>query len=354
MYFSGAKAEAFIRKPDLTIAAALIFGPDRGLVRERMAALARAVAGDVTDPFRVVEIPASALKADPARLHDEAASLAFGGGRRLLIVRDAGDVAAALFADFLARAPKDGAFVLVEGGDLSKRSTLRAAFESSSRAASVACYGDDERSVRAFIAELLRQHKLTAEADALDVLCARLGQDRDQTRGEIAKLALFMDGGPDERGNRRVDADAVMAVVGDGGAASLDAVVLAAADGDYAELDRALSRALLDGESPIRILNAAQRHVERLHLARAHMDAGASAEQAMMKLKPPVFFRSADRFRRQLSAWEPARLAAALHALLEADIACKSTAAPDEALAHRALARVAAAARSGRGRPQNQ
>ncbi len=344
MYFSGAKAEAFVRKPDLSLAAALIFGPDRGLVRERMAALARAVAGDVSDPFRVVEIPASTLKADPARLHDEAASLAFGGGRRLLIVRDAGDIAAALFADFLARAPKDGAFVLVEGGDLSKRSTLRAAFESSSRAASVACYGDDERSVRAFIAELLRQHKLTADADALDVLCARLGQDRDQTRGEIAKLALFMDGGPD----KRVGVDAVLAVVGDGGAASLDAVVLAAADGDYAELDRALSRALLDGESPIRILTAAQRHVERLHLARAHMDAGASAEQAMMKLKPPVFFRSADRFRRQLSAWEPARLAAALHALLEADIACKSTAAPDEALAHRALARVAAAARAAR------
>lgn len=341
MYFSGAKAEAFVRKPDLSLAAALIFGPDRGLVRERMAALARAVAGDVSDPFRVVEIPATALKADPARLHDEAASLAFGGGRRLLIVRDAGDIAAALFADFLARAPKDGAFVLVEGGDLSKRSTLRTAFESSSRAASVACYGDDERSVRAFIAELLRQHKLTADADALDVLCARLGQDRDQTRGEIAKLALFMDGGPD----KRVGVDAVLAVVGDGGAASLDAVVLAAADGDYAELDRALSRALLDGESPIRILTAAQRHVERLHLARAHMDAGSSAEQAMMKLKPPVFFRSADRFRRQLSAWEPARLAAALHALLEADIACKSTAAPDEALAHRALARVAAAAR---------
>lgn len=346
MYFSGAKAESFVRKPDLTLAAALIFGPDRGLVRERMATIARAVAVDVTDPFRVLEIPASALKADPARLHDEAASLAFGGGRRLLIVRDASDIAAALFADFLARAPKDGAFVLVEGGDLPKRSTLRAAFESSSRAASVACYGDDERSVRAFIAELLRQHKLTADAEALDLLCARLGQDRDQTRGEIAKLALFMGDGPD----RRVGVDAVLAVVGDGGAASLDAVVLAAADGDYAELDRALSRALLDGESPIRILNAAQRHVERLHLARAHMDAGAGADQAMMKLKPPVFFRSAERFRRQLSAWEPARLAAALHALLEADIACKSTAAPDEALAHRALARVASAARSGRGR----
>ncbi len=350
MYLSGAKAEAFVRKPDPTLAAALVFGPDRGLVRERMAAIARAVVGDAADPFRAVEIPAPALKADPARLNDEAAALAFGGGRRLVIVREAGDTAAALFAEFLRLAPKAGAFVLVEGGDLPKRSSLRAAFEASPRAASIACYGDDERSVRAFIAELLRQHKLTAEVAALDLLCERLGQDRDQTRGEIAKLALYK--GDSTGAQNRVGADDVLAAIGDGGAASLDAVALAAADGDYAALDRALSRALLDGESPIALLRAAERHVERLHLARAHMAAGSSAEQAMAKLKPPVFFRSVDRFRRQLSAWEPERLAAALHALLEAEVACKTAAAPIEAITHRALARVASAARSSRGRPQ--
>ena len=350
MYLSGAKAEAFVRKPDPALAAALVFGPDRGLVRERMAAIAQAVVGDTSDPFRVVEIPAAGLKADPARLNDEAAALAFGGGRRLVIVREAGDAAAALFAEFLGAAPTGGAFVLVEGGDLSKKSSLRAAFEGSSRAASIACYGDDERSVRAFIAELLRQHKLTAEAAALDLLCERLGQDRDQTRGEIAKLAIYK-GDPAGAGNR-VGADDVLAAIGDGGAASLDAVALAAADGDYADLDRALTRALLDGESPIALLRAAERHVERLHLARAHMAAGASADQAMGKLRPPVFFRSVDRFRRQLSAWTPERLAAALGALLDAEIACKTAAAPIEAIAHRALARVAAAARSSRGRPQ--
>ena len=351
MYLSGAKAEAFVRKPDLTLAAALVFGPDRGLVRERMAAIAKAVVGDAADPFRAVEIPASMLKTDPARLNDEAAAMAFGGGRKLVTVRDAGDSIAALFAEFLGIAPKDGAFILVEGGDLSKKSSLRAAFDGSSRAASIACYADDERSVRAFIAELLRQHKLTAEAAALDLLCERLGQDRDQTRGEIAKLALYK--GDAAGAGNRVDADDVLAAIGDGGAASLDAVALAAADGDYTELDRAVSRALLDGESPIALLRAAERHVERLHLARAHMNAGSSAEQAMAKLRPPVFFRSVDRFRRQLSTWESDRLAAALHALMEAEIACKTAAAPDEAITHRALARVASAARSSRGRAQN-
>jgi len=343
LYLSGAKAESFVRKPDLTLAAALIFGPDRGLVRERMAAIARAVVDDPADPFRVVEIAATALKADPARLYDEACALSFGGGRRLLIVRDAADGVAQVFTDFLGRAPQNGAFVLVEGGDMSKKSSLRAAFEASGRAASVACYADDERSLRAFIAALLREHTLSAGAEALDLLCERLGQDRDQTRGEIAKLAIY------KGGTGEVSADDVLASVGDGGAASLDAVALAAGDGDYVELERSLSRALLDGESPIGVLRAALRHIERLHLARAHMAAGVNATDVMARLRPPVFFRNVDRFRRQLTAWDSDRLAAAMHQLIEAETACKSTSSPDEALAHRALARVASAARR---RPQ--
>ncbi|MCC7015956.1 MAG: DNA polymerase III subunit delta [Rhodospirillales bacterium] len=338
MYLTGAKADAFVRKPAPDVAAALVFGPDRGLVRERMAAIGRAVAGDTADPFRTVELSAAALKSDPARLFDEAAALAFGGGRRLVVVREAGDGAAELFGRFLAGIRSDAAFVLVEGGDLPKRSSLRAAFEAARCAAAIACYPDDERSSRALIGEILREHGLAADAEALDLLVARLGPDRDLVRGELAKLVLYC-----ERPN--VSADDVLAVVGDGGEASLEAVAFAACDGDYAVLDRAWARAAGDGSAPIGLLRACLRHVGRLHLARAHMAEGLDAKQATERLRPPLFFKLADRFRRQLAAWDDSRLAAALDSLIEAEIACKATGAPDELLAYRALANVARIAR---------
>jgi DNA polymerase-3 subunit delta len=335
---SGSSADAFVRKPGPDTAAALVFGPDRGLVRERMAAIGRAIAGDAADPFRTVEISAAALKSDPARLFDEAAALAFGGGRRLVIVRDAGDAAAEVFGRFLAEARLDAAFVLVEGGDLPKRSALRAAFEGAKKAAAIACYPDDERASRALIGEILREHGLAADPDALDLLVARLGPDRDLVRGELAKLVLYCEG-------PNVSANDVLAVVGDGGEASLDAVAFAACDGDYAALDRAWVRAIGDGLTPVALLRASLRHVARLHLARAHRAEGLDAKQAMERLRPPVFFKLADRFRRQLAAWDDARLATALDSLIEAEIACKATGAPDELLAHRALANVARTAR---------
>lgn len=341
MYLTGSSADAFVRKPASDVAAALVFGPDRGLVRERMAAIGRAVAGDAADPFRAVELSAALLKSDPARLFDEAAALAFGGGRRLVIVREAGDAAAELFARFLADARLDAAFVLVEGGDLPKRSALRAAFETAKSAAAIACYADDERGIRALIGETFRAHKLAADADALDLLVARLGPDRDLIRSELEKLVLYCDGAT-------VGADDVLAVVGDGAEASLEAVAFAACDGDYAALDRACGRALADGLAPVGLLRAALRHVGKLHLACAHMAEGLDAKQAMARLKPLVFFKLADRFRRQLGAWDDARISAALDRLIEAEIACKATGAPDEMLAYRALAQTAAVVRAAR------
>jgi DNA polymerase-3 subunit delta len=337
MYLTGSSADAFVRKPGAA-AAALVFGPDRGQVRERMAAIGRAVAGDASDPFRAVEVAAAALKSDPARLFDEAQALAFGGGRRLVIVREAGDSAAELFECFLAEAKTDGAFVLVEGGDLPKRSALRAAFEKAKLAAAIACYPDDERASRALIGGILREHGLACDADALDLLVARLGPDRDLVRGELAKLVLYCAG-------KTVTADDVLAVIGDGAEASLDAVAFAACDGDYAVFDRAFFRAIGDGLPPVAILRAGLRHAGRLHQGRAHMAEGLDAKDAMARLRPPVFFKQAVRFRRQLGAWDEARLASALDSLIEAEIACKATGAPDEAIAWRALANVCRAAR---------
>jgi DNA polymerase-3 subunit delta len=139
------------------------------------------------------------------------------------------------------------------------------------------------------------------------------------------------------------------AAVGDSALAALDDVLNAAAEGDLAGLDRALARAA--GETtPVGLLRAAQRHFQRLHLAAAEIEAGASVDAALKLLRPPLFFRAADRFKAALRLWTPAKLRRALERLLDAELAAKSTGAPDEALASHVLVEIALAARSGAAR----
>ena len=95
----------------------LLYGPDEGLVRERADILARTVCADLSDPFRVADLSAAALAADPARLADEAAQLSLIGGRRVVRVHGAGDRLTGLFAGFLDDRPATR-LIVVEAGDL--------------------------------------------------------------------------------------------------------------------------------------------------------------------------------------------------------------------------------------------
>jgi len=70
------EVERFVDAPPPSLVAALVFGPDRGLVEERAGRIARAIVPDLSDPFRVADLAEGTLDSDPARLADEAATMA--------------------------------------------------------------------------------------------------------------------------------------------------------------------------------------------------------------------------------------------------------------------------------------
>jgi DNA polymerase-3 subunit delta len=333
--------ERFLKAPDPAIRAVLVYGPDEGLVRERGAALARSVVPDLADPFRVAELAGDAIEKDPARVADEAAALAFGGGRRVVRVRGCGNGAAPAFAGFLKDAKGD-ALVVVEAGDLDGRSALRKLFEGADNGAALACYADDARTLESVIRAGLKAEGVAVADDAVAWLAGRLGGDRAVTRMEIAKLALYV--GKD----REATLDDACAVIGDSAEIDADGAVRAAAIGDVAALLRALDRLGAEGTSPITILRAAQRHFTRLHLCAGLVEGGLEAGAAMMKLRPPVFWKEQDGFKRALRRWSSERLAAALTALLDAERIAKSGLGGAGGLAvERALLRLARAAPRG-------
>jgi DNA polymerase III subunit delta len=337
---SGA-VEAFIARPNPKALAVLLYGPDQGLVGERTDRLALAVISDLRDPFRAVELSPATLKRGAAPLRDEAAAIAFGGGRRIVRVREAGDALAAVFKDFLAD-PAGDALVLVEAGDLGRQSSLRRVFESATNAAALPCYRDEGRGLEQVIRAQLQDAGLRIEADALAWLAGVLGGDRGVTRRELEKLILYM--ADAETGTVSL-ADA-QASVGDSAAAAVDEVLQAAAEGNVAALDRALSRAA--GETtPVGLLRAAQRHFSRLHLAASEIEGGASVDTVIKGVRPPLFFRATDSFKAALRLWTPSRLERVLERLLEAELAAKSTGAPDAVLVTQLLFEIAQAARAG-------
>ena len=328
----------FLKKPDTAARAILVYGADAGLVRERVEMLMRTVVEDLSDPFRVADLSGDTVAYDPARLADEAAAMAMTGGRRVVRVRDAGNDTVVAFQNFIEH-PMGDALVIAESGELDGRSALRKLFEKAENAAALPCYRDELKDLPGIIRETLGRSQVKIDDDALAWLAARLGADRALTRGEIDKLALYVGSG------RIATLEDAQALVGDSADVGLDDLARACAGGDVPALERA--RARLDGEGVVAIaqLRAVQRHFTRLHVCAGLIAAGSDEKSAMMRLRPPVFWKEETAFRAQLKRWPIARLGTALTRLLDAELRCKSSGQPAELIAAQCLLQLAQSSR---------
>ena len=328
--------ERFVMAPPDHLRACLVYGADAGQVRELAIALAKTVAPDLDDPFQVVTVDAAKLSADPAKLADEAAAIAFGGGRRVVRLRGLTADHTRLIGDVI-KMPIGDTLIIAEAGELRRDSALVRLFEGAESAAAIPCYADEGRGLQLLLDKALKKEGVTLTPDARDYILARLGVDRSATRMEIEKLVLY--GG--EGG--QLDLDDAINAIGDAGSAGIDDLVYATASGNITECHRALDRLMGGGTQPIAIIRGLVNHLNRLRSVVAKGEA-KGLEPALTAIRPPIFFKRKSAFETQARKWSRARLSLAIDRLIQAEIELKRTGAANELILWRACFDVAHAA----------
>jgi DNA polymerase-3 subunit delta len=307
------EVEAFVARPDPARPVALVFGPDAGLVSERVTALIGKSIDDVDDPFALVRLDGDALAADPARLVDEANTIPLFGGRRAIWVKAASrDISGAVEA-VLAGPIKD-CRIVIEASDLRRNAPLRTLCEGARQVAVIACYQDGERDLARLIDEEMRAAGLMITADARAALMPLLGGDRRASRNEVQKLALYA------RGKSAVDIEDVAAVVADASALVLDSLLDAVFAGRTADVEAAFGRALEAAIAPGRIVTTALYQIGQLHRARLAVEAGASVPNAADQMLGKAQFRRKPAVEAALRLWSAARLERAMAQLWETSL----------------------------------
>jgi DNA polymerase-3 subunit delta len=330
--------DRFIAKPDPAQPIVLVFGPDAGLVRERVDALVRAAVDDPNDPFAFVRIEGEELSANPSRLVEEAHTIPLFGGRRAVLVKAGSRNISAALEPVLA-APSNDCRVIIEAGDLKKTAPLRTMCEKAKVAAAVPCYSDRAGDLARLIDDEMRAAKLTLAPDARDALTALLGGDRLASRSELRKLALYVSG------RDKIELADVAAVVANASAIGLDRVVDATFAGETRDVETEFGKARGEGSSPAAIVSAAIRQVANLHKMKLAVEGGDPIEFAMKRGAPPVHFSREKDVGAALRAWTPPRLLRAMQQLAEASLDMRRNSALAEAIAQRILLSLAVSAR---------
>ncbi len=173
------------------VRAVLIYGPDAGLVDELCDKSVEILSIDKDNIFA---LDSDELRDKQDALFAEALTPSMFGGRKMVIITNAGDSHAKVIGELVGHAGLD-AMVIVTAGDLRAGGGLRKMFEDGQNIAAVACYTDDARTLETLIRnELFTVAQIKQiSPDAITYMTTHLGGDRGITRGFLAKIALYVD-----------------------------------------------------------------------------------------------------------------------------------------------------------------
>jgi DNA polymerase-3 subunit delta len=299
----------------------LLHGPDESSSRELAARLGKALGPDVDR----IDLTGPGLKADPARLSDEAASISLFGGARYILVDPAGDeILDAVTA--LLESPFAGNPVIAIAGTLRKDSKLLKLALASPLVLAFASYVPEGGDADRLAMTMARALGLKMPPDVARRLASATGGDRALLARELEKLALFVDALPG--GQAEIDHEA------------LDALGAATDEGDLGRLvntvlsghpDRADAElAALAGEAieGIPVIRALLRRLLLLAQLRAETAQGKSLEAVMASAGNALFWKEKDEVARQIARWDPETIAAAINRLGEAERLVKASGSP--------------------------
>jgi DNA polymerase III subunit delta len=334
----GRDIDLFLARPDPGRPIILLYGPDAGLVRERADALMASAVDDANDPFSTVRLDGDELSSEPSRLVDEAMTVPLFGGRRAIRVR-AGSRSFASGVDTLADMPVKDCRIVIEAGELRPESPLRKACERAKTAVAIPCYTDTERDLSKLIDDELRVSDLRIASDARAVLVALIGGDRQASRNEIRKLALY------SHGRGEVTLDDVMTVVSDASELKLDPIVDSAFAGKPEVVESEFTKAMVAGTYPGLIIMSAQRHAAWLHKSALAVAEGTPASTLLESGYPRIHFSRKANVEVALRHFSPAKLVAIIDQLATAAFDMRKQTSLASAIAQRTLLAIAANAR---------
>jgi DNA polymerase-3 subunit delta len=314
----------------------LLHGPDESGSRDLAARLAKALGAEAER----IDLAGPTLKADPARLSDEAASISLFGDARFIRVDPAGDeILEAVLA--LLEAPSAGNPVVAIAGALRKESKLLKLALASPAILAFASYAPEGNEADRLAMTMGREMGLRMHADVARRLAEATSGDRALLARELEKLALFVDAAPDRPGEIDGDAlDALGAATDEGDLSRLvDAVLGGRADAADGELARLSGEAIVG----IPVIRALLRRLLMLAAMRAEADR-TSTETALASGSKSLFWKDKASVGQQLTRWTPEALDTAIRRLAAAERQVKESGSPGEVAVEEELLAISRAA----------
>jgi DNA polymerase-3 subunit delta len=317
----------------------LLYGPDRS----GSDALATMLAKAMGDEAERIDLSGSDLKADPAKLADEAAAISLFGGARYIRIDPAGDEIFAAVEAMLEAAKAGNPVIAIAGALRATNKLVKLAFASDA-AMACASYAPEGRDADRLVMEIGQDSGLQITPDVAQRLARGCHGDRAILASELTKFALYLDAAPDRP--RRLEHDALDALAANSDEGDLSRLANVVLSGDLVALDRELTQFASEGMVGIPLLRAVLRRLLLIAKLRAEVEQGNSTQSVIAKAGRAIFWKDKAVIADQVERWRSDALAIAINRASDAERTLKSSGGPGLVAADEELFAIARKART--------
>ena len=198
---------------------------------------------------------------------------------------------------------------------LDKKSKLRNYCEKNKKVATIACYNDNEISLRKIISSNLGQlNGLTP--NIINIIINNSQMDRVKLNNELEKIKSFFF-------NKKINEDDLLKLLNLEENDDFQALRDAALNGNKKEMNALLNSTIIENEKFVLYLNMINQRLLKLKEV-ATMD-NQSIEKKIETLKPPIFWKDKPNFIRQAKYWNNTKIRAMLNKTFNLEIKIKTT-----------------------------
>ncbi|MGC4250222.1 MAG: DNA polymerase III subunit delta [Sphingobium sp.] len=294
----------------------LLYGPDEA----GSLALAKRLERSMGPEAERIDLDGSALRDDPARLADEAASFSMFGDKRWIRVNGMGEESVPALTALLEAEAAGNPVIAVAGALKPASKLLKLALDHKQTLAFIS-YQPDAREAEQIANAIAREGGLRLTPDLARRIVGLANGDRALMAGEIEKLILYLDAAPDHP--KEATEEALDALSADNPETDAVPLVNAVLGGDLKAMHKELGRLAEAGAAMASILRPLLTRAMLLANIRTDFDQSGRLEGAVEAAGKAVFWKEKGVVTRQVRLWDAQGIARVIQRLSQAERASR-------------------------------
>ena len=266
-----------------------------------------------SDKSEIINFSQDEIISNKNTFHNEVTNQSLFSKNKIFIIEQATDKILDYLDDILISDENNKFFIFAN--ILDKKSKLRNYFEKEKNCGAIACYEDNDLTLKKITLNKLKKFQPISQR-IINTIVESCSGSRVKLNNELEKIIIFFN-------NQKIDEDELVKLLNIVENENFNSLKNAALSGDKRLTNKLLSETTIEEDKTILYLSIINRRANQINQVRMSNEK-ISFENALTKIKPPIFWKEKPNVIAQLKKWKEGNINLLLKNLYELEIKIKS------------------------------